>query len=485
MHRQIVRSELYPSLDKLIFAIFVLFVPTAMGSATKIFGDGDVSWHIAAGRWILAHERVPTIDPFSFTMTGQPWVAFEWLSQIIYAAAFNFAGYAGLAAVVTVAAMALHFIVFTFLRRRVGPVSMLVAIVSMDLILVNFLLARPHVLVWPIVAAWTAILLDSRDKGQAPPLALSLLMSLWANLHGSFILGFVIAGAIALDALIAAKWNGRAITGWMIFGLATIIAALFNANGIAGLLHPFSVMGLENLKLIGEWQPSNPSHTPVFYAILIGILGALLYRGLSLKLGELLLLLVLLTMVFLQLRHQTWLAIVAPLILAPRLAFYGREQAAPLFSSIVSRRAWTWAASVGCGLIIAFRLSQPLQPPENLANPRNLLAHIPAPLKIKPVFNEYSFGGPLILAGIKPFIDGRSDMYGDSFMSNYVEIADGDYAQFETVVKRYDITWTMLPTKLRLTKALDASPAWKRIYSDKIGVIHVRVPGEARRARKL
>ena len=102
MHRQIVRSELYPSLDKLIFAIFVLFVPTAMGSATKIFGDGDVSWHIAAGRWILAHERVPTIDPFSFTMTGQPWVAFEWLSQIIYAAAFNFAGYAGLAAVVTV-----------------------------------------------------------------------------------------------------------------------------------------------------------------------------------------------------------------------------------------------------------------------------------------------------------------------------------------------------------------------------------------------
>ena len=48
------------------------------------------------------------------------------------------------------------------------------------------------------------------DQGRPPPLWLALPMLVWANLHGSFILGFAIAGAIALDALIAARWNRRA-----------------------------------------------------------------------------------------------------------------------------------------------------------------------------------------------------------------------------------------------------------------------------------
>ena len=195
------------------------------------------------------------------------------------------------------------------------------------------------------------------------------------------------------------------------------------------------------------------------------------------KLGELLLLLLLLSMAFLQLRHQSWLAIVAPLILAPRLALGGREQTALLFSSVTSRRVWLWTAAVGSTLIVAFRLALPLVPPENVANPRDFLASVPAALKSEPVFNEYSFGGPLILAGIKPYIDGRSDMYGDTFMTNYVEIADGDLALFDNVVHKYGITWTMLPPKMRLTKALDASPEWRRVYADKVGVIHVRSTG--------
>ncbi len=103
-----------------------------------------------------------------------------------------------------------------------------------------------------------------------------------------------------------------------------------------------------------------------------------------------------------------------------------------------------------------------------------MLAKIPAELRSKPVLNEYSFGGPLILAGIKPYIDGRSDMYGDAFMADYVRIAEGDMARFDEAARTFGIGWTMLPPKSRLTDALDASPQWRRIYADKVGVIHVR-----------
>ncbi len=360
MHRQIVRGELYPLLDRLLFAVFVLILPFALGSGAKVFGDGDVSWHIAAGRWILDHGAVPVTDPFSFTMGGHPWIAFEWLSQIVYAIAFDAAGYAGLAAVVSLALMGLHLVVFLFLRRRVGPVAMLASFVAMDAILVTFMLARPHVLVWPVAAAWTAILLNRRDLGRPPPLALALLMILWANLHGSFILGFVIAGAIALDALIAARWNRRVFTGWLLFGLLALGAALINANGVAGFLHPITVMGLENLAYIEEWKPSSPSHTPLFYGILLITLATLLVHGVKLSPGELLLLLFLMLLAFLQVRQQAWLAIVAPMILAPRLAPQGRANAPPTFASVASKRWWIGAAVVVALLAVTARLAVPL-----------------------------------------------------------------------------------------------------------------------------
>src|SRR5438067_13782583 len=97
-----------------ILPLFVaaLLIPAVLGSSKTIFNDGDVSWHIATGQWILDHRAIPHVDPFSFTWAGKPWVAMEPLADVIFASAFRLAGYAGLAAVVTAALIALHAIVF-------------------------------------------------------------------------------------------------------------------------------------------------------------------------------------------------------------------------------------------------------------------------------------------------------------------------------------------------------------------------------------
>ena len=475
------RPQSYPLFDKLLFVSFVLLVPIALGSASTIFNDGDVSWHIATGQWIIDHGQVPRTDPFSFTMSGQPWIAYEWLAEVIYAAGFNFAGYAGVGGIVAAALMILHGIVFATLRRRIEPAALLLAFMAMDVILAPFILARPHVLVWPILAGWTAGLLRARDAGRSPPWALALLMLLWANMHGSYVIGFVIAGACALDALIAARWARAALFRWIAFGLLSLIAALVNANGLAGILHPLTVAGMESLPLIQEWQPSTLGGTPWFFAILLVVVAATLVKRPRLRPGELALLVVMLAMALLQVRHQSWLVIVAALVLTPVIARARAAAAAALFASAKQRRAGLAIAGLAAMVLIAGRLAVPLVPDENGANPRGLIANIPPSLRSQPVLNGYTMGGPLILAGIKPYIDGRADMYGDRFVADYVAITDGNFARFNQAARKYGIRWTILPAgNIALVRALDSSHEWRRVYSDRVGIIHVRTPAGAR-----
>lgn len=454
--------------------MFVLAVPPFIASNWSVFRDGDVSWHIAAGRWIMEHRAVPATDPFSFTMAGKPWVAHEWGAEVIQAIAYNLAGFAGLAAVVTLALMALFGTLFWHLRKSAGPVALLGAFAGTYLVLQPFIMARPHVMVWPFLALWSALLFTYRDKGRAPPLALALLMFVWSNVHGSYIFGFIVAGAVALDALIDARFERRAFIQWLVFGIATLVATALNANGISGLLHPLAISGMETLPAIGEWQPSSPRSTPLFYFLLLVVTGALLWKRPTFRPGELLLLLLTLAMALTHIRHQSVFIILAALIVTPKLASKDREQAAPMFGS--PREAQLWAAGALAAVIgiVALRGAIPLQPRETFSNPRGLIAHIPLELRSQPVLNEYSMGGPLILAGIRPYIDGRADMYGDAFVQDYLKITGGDWATFSKSVDKYGLRWTILQNNNGLVRELDKSGEWRRIYSDKVGVIHVR-----------
>src|SRR5215218_5575821 len=89
----------------------VLLIPAALGSSGTIFNDGDVSWHIATGQWILDHGAIPRTDPFSFTWADRPWVPIEWLAEVVMAGAYRIAGYSGIAALATAALIALHVVI--------------------------------------------------------------------------------------------------------------------------------------------------------------------------------------------------------------------------------------------------------------------------------------------------------------------------------------------------------------------------------------
>lgn len=453
--------------EAVVLVVFGLAVPFVLGSSLLIFNDGDVRWHIAAGQWMLDQRALPQADPFSFTFAGAKWVTFEWLSQLLYGAAHLLAGFAGVAALASLALVALHLIVVDQARRHVGPWGTAAAVVLMDLTLIPMMLARPHLLAWPLLALWLAILLRAREADRSPPLVAALLIVPWANLHGSWALGILVAGFIALDHCLDRRWTRPVVIGWLKFGLLATAGALLTPNGIDGFLHPLNVSKLETLPLIVEWRPSDPVRTPFFFAALAVTIVVVLWRGFRLRPVVALLLVFLTVMALHQMRHQAMLAIAAAMILPAALA--RGSGTAPI------SREWRWGAVAAVAVLALFRAVTPLEPAENGANPRTALAAIPADLRTRPVLNGYGFGGPLILEGVKVFIDGRSDMYGDAFMRDYQRMVDGDQAALDAAIERYGIDWTILPPRYdKLVANFDRDPKWHRVHSDPVAIIHRR-----------
>ena len=180
-----------------------------------------------------------------------------------------------------------------------------------------------------------------------------------------------------------------------------------------------------------------------------------------------LLLLLLLGMAMFQVRHQAVLAIVAAMLLPPAFAKAAVRRDG-------ERTVAALAAAAGL-VFVAIRAVMPIALPENERNPWRLIAAVPPELRTQPVLNGYSMGGPLILSGIRPYVDGRGDMYGDELVIGYKRITDGDPAALEAAVRRWNIRWAILPTRYdKLVALLDRSPQWRRIRPDEAGVIYVR-----------
>jgi hypothetical protein len=453
------RTSILPAL------VAVLLIPAVLGSSKTIFNDGDVSWHIATGQWILDHRAIPHADPFSFTWLGKPWVPIEWLAEAMYASAYRLARYAGVSALVTAALIGLHTVVHFNASRWVR--TALLPIVAMDFALIPMLSARPHVLTWPILAVWTWLMLRAREQDRAPPLAAALLMTLWANLHGGFVFGLLIAGAFGLEALVTSRDKRRALRQWLVFGIACVAAVFINGNGVEGVFHPLRFTQLQMLPLIDEWKPSSLDRTPFFFGALAVTLALVAWKRPRLPWVRWLLVAAFFGLAMLQVRHQAMFAIVAALVLPEGFA---REQRleAPV------ERSLGWVVAAGAALLVTVRAFMPLDPPENEANPWKLIAAIPPELRSQPVLNGYSMGGPLILSGIRPYIDGRGDMYGDELVLGYARMIHGDAKALDEAVEKWGIRWAILPNESKLVPVLDRTPGWRRIRRDEVGAIYVR-----------
>lgn len=449
-------------------AIYVLLL--TLGA--RLLGDPDSYSHMAVGRWILSHGAVPTIDPFSFSMRGEPWIAFEWLSEVIYTEVYTLFGWTGVVVLASAMVALAVGLLTRFLLRELPPTLTLFIVLPAFVLLSPHLLARPHVLTLPIMVAWAAALVNCMDRRAPPPYWALPLLVLWANLHGSVVLALGLIGPVVLEALLDQKrseWP-RVITRWTPFAALAVAACCLTPYGPESLLIPITTLSAgQALNWIIEWRPQDFGHIGIFELMLLAAIFGL-SRGVTLPVVRVLVVLGLLHFALAQVRNADLLAMLAPLYLAAPLA---RQLGVKAEDEVAGSTRGVSLAIVGVmAVATVLALVRDVRPLPR-TTPETAVANIsPA----ERVLNDYAFGGYLIFNGIPSFIDGRSELYGGRFIDRYNRgLALSDLNDFLKLLDDYKIDATLLEPNTPAVALLDRLPDWHRVYSDNGAVLHKRL----------
>jgi hypothetical protein len=180
--------------------LLVLVLAPAMVS-----GDSDLVLHILYGRTLL-DSGFPASDPYLSGVTPAP-ILQEWGFELLVAMLDNGTGLSG---PLLIFAMLTGCLVAGLYRRmRSQGVCLWLAVLYTLVLLFTLrthLVIRPHLVSWVAVAMLMVLLTNWHSGKTAYRAALvrgSLLMLLWCNLHGGFLIGLVVMAVFLVAELLA------------------------------------------------------------------------------------------------------------------------------------------------------------------------------------------------------------------------------------------------------------------------------------------
>ena len=475
-----------------VFTIYVFAY--AFFFASRPIDDGDFWWHLKTGQYIVDHGVIPRTDFFSFTAYGKPWVAHEWLSEVVFYLGYSWVGYNFL--IFTFALLVV--LAFWFVTRRLDshPFIFAPAVLLGVWSILPTIGVRPRVFTLLFSAIYLALLDGFRRSEKSWPIWLTVpLMALWVNLHGGFLMGLVLIGlgiaGLLLDTLIEKQsikeaWNRLRTLSLVLVGCAA--AAVLNPHGWRIYLFPFEIfLSPIQQQTVRDWL-SPDFHQPELLPLTALILLTISVLALSPKkprASEVLLFVVTLYMTLKSNRHMAILALVA----VPLLVRYSQHWISSLASAVAlsprpkqsSSRATILASVV---LLLPLLLFIPKLLTEVYGQPKQNVVRVPikAVEYMKengvdgPTFTEPNmWGGYLIWAmpSNPVYIDGRIDMYGDQFVREYIDISRGTVA-WEEPFARHRVKNVLVRPKSHLALSLQESGEWQELYEDEMTVVFSR-----------
>ena len=452
----------------------------------KMLGEPDLWWHIKTGEWIWQHHAVPTTDPFSYTFAGHPWIAKEWLSQVIYFVASSIGGWGGVLALGAIALGLAAAALYMAVSEELFP-SLAAAMALCGLFLASpSITIRPHLLTLPIIIIWTHQLFKASRKGHAPNYFWLLLLILWANLHAAFTVGFVIAFFAFLDFVETTRLgNRRELLKWIGFLVLCPLVTLIHPYTYQAMLATWLVVGPNDaVPLIDEWRPFDAQAQTIYAVCLLGLVFASLASGFRLGIARSLFLMLLSYLFLTHLRYGFFLFPILPLIVAADMAeqfprystAHWRLQPLDRVDGFFSARFKPLLAAVAGAYLVAFVWGGWLlkaKPPERVAATA-AISYVKTHGVTGHVMNFFNFGGPLVFNDIQTFIDGRVEqLFLGNFIKTYAWGPDTE-AGMKDALKQYDVSWTIMPPDDKRVALLDKQPGWKRVYADEFAVVHQR-----------
>lgn len=468
----------------LLCACVVAYVLTAFAGA--ILQDPDNWWQVKVGLDFLANRTFPTVDPYSYTFAGQPWIAKEWLGQVLLALAYNAGGWNGVVTLIIATVGLTVFLMGWFLSAWLKPILAIALAFTAAFLVAPIYTARPHVFTLPIIVVWAAMLFRAAHEEKAPPLWLLVLVVLWANLHATFTLSYVIAGFAGLELLSRIGLSKPALLAkWGAFGLLCPLVSLMHPYGVKAILATFTVAyGNEAVPLILEWRPFNAQEHLFQEAVMLLALFGLLVSRLRIGWAKALFIVFALHVYLSHMRFVYLPFLLIPLVTAVEVAWQypslstttwlaeKRDGLEKLLASRFHMLCGTMAVLLVGAVLILGSAYQVAPSPKTSAS--GALAFAEDHHLTGNVLNSYNFGGTLIFHDIETYIDGRTDQL---FLGGFTKAdeatgkSDGK-PLLEAQLKKYAVGWALL-TADDTRIPFFAELGWKRAYADDYAVIYL------------
>lgn len=232
---------------------------TALGSRYLIT---DTYYDLYAGRYVV-HHGLPHSNVFTAVSHGAAWADQQWLAQIMFYGAWSAGGYQAVALLsVALVASGFAILALTMQHRGVPPVRAFAWTTGAFLVCVSNTAIRVQNVAYLFLALVIWLILD--DAACPRPRARTWLalpvLAVWANMHGSVVLGVVLvagyAGYRAVSLAARGQWrHGLAYGG---LGCGATGAAFCTPYGTAIVAYYHSTVGNPLFgQYVTEWAAPN------------------------------------------------------------------------------------------------------------------------------------------------------------------------------------------------------------------------------------
>ena len=459
----------------------VLFIGLFAMAARNVT-DPDVWWHLKAGQYMAENKSVPHSDPFSYTRAGLPWVAHEWLTEVLLYQLYRLAGWGGLIVVFAAILSAAFFLLYV----RCGPSPFLagVAVLCAAWATAPVWGVRPQVVSLLLTSLWLLILERSERDGRILWWTLPLTL-LWVNLHAGFALGLALSALFLAGGLIERSLGSYSATNPTQLRLPALVLLLdlllvpLNPNGFGMFSYPLETLRSAAMQnYIAEWASPNFHHAEYwpFLLVVLGTFAVLGWSRLELRPRDLLLLIVSLYASLASIRLIPLFVLIAIPLVVRRLGNWPASSSRRIGLPGGFRLLLNAALALGMAAFAALHTAQVIerQPQaEQQRFPTRAVAFLQAHPPIGRIFNHYDWGGYLIWKLYPPaqvFIDGRADLYGRELLDQFADTYQFKGA-WQQPLQRWSVNTVLVPTNSALATGLRNSPGWSVPYEDSQAIV--------------
>ncbi|HVH64251.1 MAG TPA: hypothetical protein VNA65_11695 [Candidatus Dormibacteraeota bacterium] len=458
--------------------------------------DPDFWWHLRIGRWMVENGRLPSTDIFTYTVTDHVWTDHEYLTEILMWLTYNWFGLITLEVAFGVITWAGFWLMYQQVRRQpfviVGIGLALAAIAGSPIWgpraqMITFFLTC-------LELYWLHGYLSGRSRAIN---FFPLVMVLWANLHGGWVIAFAWLGVALLAEAVAWTMDRENPAHLMhlrrlgIITLASGLAVAATPHFLSLYPYPFQTEGsVAQQRLIVEW------FSPDFHLTFLRPFEAMIFLlvvGFAFRRPSVYELLLSLLALFLALQSARNIALFVAAVTPVMINTYGG-----IWKDLAASRRWTnwtipprpfFAATTAIVLVLVVgstlvRIGSSISPTRQQALDNTtypvaaadwLAAHPDVGTRM---YNQYGWGGYLAnrfypQPNRRVFIFGEAALMGDPLLNQYedVQTLRPDWKQ---ILDHYQVDYIVYNRDEALSNVLATQPDWKLVYEDSVAMIYVR-----------